>query len=45
MWGVGCKMCRKLNVMHVPGICNALYTMLSIGRMAEMGSPVSNPEP
>jgi cellulose synthase/poly-beta-1,6-N-acetylglucosamine synthase-like glycosyltransferase len=31
--------------MHVPAICSARYTVLSVGRMAEMGSPVSDPFP
>ncbi|EKX46763.1 hypothetical protein GUITHDRAFT_107536 [Guillardia theta CCMP2712] len=33
------------NVCHVPGICSTRYTVLSIGRMAELGCPISNPFP
>eukprot|EP00802_Teleaulax_amphioxeia_P009869 Tamp_09891.p1 GENE.Tamp_09891~~Tamp_09891.p1 ORF type:complete len:620 (+),score=148.31 Tamp_09891:79-1938(+) len=33
------------NVCHVPAICSTRYTVLSVGRMAELGSPVSSPFP
>jgi hypothetical protein len=33
------------NVCHVPAVCSARYTVLSVGRMAELGSPVSSPFP
>ena len=33
------------NVLQVPAICGTRYTALSIARMAEMASPVTNPFP
>jgi cellulose synthase/poly-beta-1,6-N-acetylglucosamine synthase-like glycosyltransferase len=33
------------NVCHVPAICSARYTVLSVGRLGEVGSPLSSPFP
>ncbi|KAJ1465438.1 hypothetical protein T484DRAFT_1864768 [Baffinella frigidus] len=33
------------NVNDIPGVCSARFTVLTIGRMAEMGSPVTTPFP
>ena len=33
------------NACHVPAICSTRYTVLSLGRMAELGNPLSSPFP
>jgi hypothetical protein len=33
------------NIMDVPGICSARFTVLTVGRMAELGNPLASPFP